>query len=258
MRTYSIGDIHGEYEMLEEALQYIREDNILEHGQRSNNFRVVFLGDYVDRGPDSRKVLERLMAGPQDFEGEEWVCLMGNHEWLMVAAIDEASSQRRGKLFQGWILNGGDKTLANYTLGEDENGGSILDAGPLDAALRWSANRPLLYDDGQRYFVHAMINPKYPLDPECVQQQEAMLWMHVRKNHEEKSFQEIYGRQVVHGHSPQHGGTVFATEHRVNLDTGAVFGGALTVARWDGLQVLPDIHKVRKNVRAGSEERRAG
>lgn len=253
MRTYAIGDIHGEYEMLEDALKLIRCENLLDTGEYSNNFRIVFLGDYVDRGPDSRSVMERLMAGPLVGEGQEWVCLMGNHEWLMAAAIEEQTQGKPAKILQGWLLNGGNKTLDNYKDNVQPDGSYTLATEAFNAALNWATKLPLLYDDGQRYFVHAMINPKYPLDPNCIEQQEALLWMHVRKNHEEKPFQEIYGRQVVHGHSPQHGGTVFATEHRVNLDTGAVFGGALTVAKWDDGDVLPSaMYQVRKkqNVRA--------
>ncbi|AHC30593.1 NinI-like serine-threonine phosphatase [Rhizobium phage vB_RleS_L338C] len=235
MRTYAIGDIHGCLDMLEEALADIAYES------KGVPFRIVFLGDYIDRGPNNRGVLERLMAGPREGEGDEWVCLMGNHEHLMLGAMSgEAAS------LKGWLLNGGDKTLDEYkTVYNTVTGRDQIDAQAMKPMLEWVRQLPVLYDDGVRFFVHAMIDPRYPLDPSDERQMEALLWLHVRKNHQEKPFQQIYGRQVVHGHSPQRSGQVFATEHRVNLDTGAVFGGALTYGRWDDGEVMPSLKQIR-------------
>lgn len=231
MRVYAMGDLHGCLEHLERALAAIKEESA------GIPFRVVFLGDYVDRGPDSRGVLERLMSGPRPGEGEEWICLMGNHEMLMLGGMSGDKNY-----LKGWLLNGGKETLAGYQISGAS--GLVLEREPMNEALEWVRNLPLLYDDGKRYFVHAMIDPRYPLSPDNEKQREALLWKHVRSNHTEKAFQEIYGRQVVHGHSPQFEGRVFATVHRVNLDTGAVFGGALTYARWDD-EVMPIIKSIR-------------
>ncbi|QIG76054.1 serine/threonine protein phosphatase protein [Rhizobium phage RHph_I4] len=232
MRTYAIADIHGCKHELETALVAIQMES------KGVPFRIVFLGDYIDRGPNSRGVVERIMAGPQPGEGEEWVALMGNHEWLMLAGMSGEASA-----LKGWLLNGGNKTLAEYQR-PSGTGEMLLEEEAMERTLEWMQKLPVLYDDGQRYFVHAMIDPRYPLDPDNEKQLEALLWLHVRKNHQEKPFQQIYGRQVVHGHSPQRDGKVFASEHRVNLDTGAVFGGALTYARWDDGELMPVIKQV--------------
>lgn len=234
MRTYGVGDIHGCLFELNEALRRIAEESA------GMEFRIVFCGDYVDRGPDSRGVLERLMAGPHEGEGE-WVCLRGNHEQLMFGAMTGNKD-----FLKGWLLNGGHLTLAQYQESDPITGKAFVPATPMDTVLDWINDLPLLYDDGMRYFVHAMIDPRLPLDQSSAKQMENLLWLHVRANHEEKPFQEIYGRQVVHGHSPQRKGNVFATQHRVNLDTGAVFGGALTYGRWDDGEVMPYITQIWK------------
>ena len=106
-RTYAVGDVHGRLDLLRRAV-----DAISEH-VGDGPFRVVFLGDYVDRGPDSRGVIDFLMALQR-----RWpvVCLKGNHEELMIQAIADPASRR----LERWLEYGGDETLRSYGLGKDD------------------------------------------------------------------------------------------------------------------------------------------
>jgi len=207
MKTYAVGDVHGMFYMLEHALGWIRED------AQDQDATVVFLGDYVDRGPRSAEVVTRLMEGPDD-PAHRWVCLKGNHEDLLIKAVDSPSV---GSLESyNWLNNGGSTTLDSY--------GGTLPPEHID----WIRNLPLCYDDRRRVFVHAGIDPALPL---YEQAPATMMW--TRPTLEEELYADL-GRCVVHGHTPlasllpmYHPGRV------LNIDTAACFGGCLTVAAWD-------------------------
>lgn len=204
--TYAIGDIHGRLDLLDAALARL---STMRPG------RVVFLGDYIDRGPDSRGVVERLMAGPSP--GWEWICLQGNHERSMV----EAMSTRRQHLVQEWLqLNGGGQTLLSY--GHTAAGRLDLSIVP-QAHLDWAASLPLYFHDSHRLYVHAGVDPDLPLaeqDPSVLQ----------HKVHDEIDSGGYRGLHVVHGHRV--GAAVLYT-HRTNLDTKAWRSGQLLVGAFD-------------------------
>src|SRR4051794_19371788 len=97
--TFAIGDIHGCHEQLLQMLETLEAFY--------SGGRIVFLGDYIDRGPDSRSVVERVMAGPTKPDWE-WIALKGNHEAMMVAAVGA------GDHVAGWLENGGVETIESY------------------------------------------------------------------------------------------------------------------------------------------------
>lgn len=198
-RTYVIPDIHGRADLLELALARIETS--------PSGGTVVFTGDYVDRGPASRDVLKRLMAGPTK-DGWKWICLKGNHEDMMVAAV-------RGECdFGWWIGNGGGATLASFPGREVPK--SYLD---------WCDALPQFHQDKHRIFVHAGADPTKPMS----EQTEAMLlWFRCGK-HVNIGHSEGY---VVHGHTPFDDGPV-VLDGRANLDTGAFWTGRLCVAVFD-------------------------
>lgn len=200
--TYAVGDIHGAHDLFAELLADIHRDADL----RGGGARIVFVGDYIDRGPDSRGVVEALMAGPTR-PGEEWICLSGNHEQLMVEAPHAETSAAH------WMKQGGDTTLASF-------GGTI----PQDV-LAWCAALPACFDDGERLFVHAGIRPGVPLEE---QTRRDMLW--IRSEFHESTAD--HGRLIVHGHTPDPNGPV-VLPNRINLDTGVYFTGVLTAAAFD-------------------------
>jgi len=210
-RIYAVGDIHGSLGKLQNLVARCEEDT----GGRPMTF--VFLGDYIDRGPQSRGVVEYLIELQSRMSGH-MIPLMGNHEALALAAID--SSLDEG----GWLLEGGDMTLASY------HAGSAHELPGKHVA--WLRSLRLTYDDGRRLFVHAGVNPEKPLD---AQDDPDLLWIREPFLSDARD----YGRLIVHGHTPTPTGRPDLRANRLNIDTGAVYGRALTAAVFDGEQTGP-------------------
>lgn len=214
-RTYAIGDVHGRLDLLEKAVEAISEH------VGDAPFRVIFLGDYVDRGPDSRGVIELLM----DLQ-RRWrvVCLKGNHEELMLQAIEQPGGGR----LERWLEYGGDATLASYGLGAD----SDLAAGVPREHRRWMSGLPRTTGDGHRIYVHAGLAPGKPVHR---QNDQTFLWIRERFLQARASEFEAH---VVHGHTPIWEGKPNPAdpellEHRTNVDTAAFATGVLSIAVFD-------------------------
>jgi serine/threonine protein phosphatase 1 len=219
-RTYVIGDIHGCYREFERLL-----DLCSDHAD-GRPARLITLGDYVDRGPDSYRVVQLI----RDRLAEEYpvfrsiINLKGNHEDMMVQAA--LGGELRAK--QNWVSsdNGGDATVESYP-----NRKVLAD----DA--KWLAALPTSWEDGLRYYVHAGIRPGIPLKE---QSQADKLWIRdLFLKHEAP-----HEKYVVHGHTPVRKPDVQA--NRINIDTGLVFGGRLTAAVFDDSQAEPvDLFQVK-------------
>ena len=151
MITFAFGDIHGMADKLEALLGIAAAWRRAYHP--SEPFRFVFLGDYGDRGPDAKSVLERVRALQQDGA----ICLRGNHEALMIASV----ASDAGML--DFIRNGGDTTLRSL-----QTAGAFLEA---TARMR---TLPTLFEDDLRLFVHAGIRPNIPLEE---QSEQDLLWI---------------------------------------------------------------------------------
>jgi serine/threonine protein phosphatase 1 len=211
MLTYAVGDIHGCLDLLAELLGLIEAD------AAGRERRLVFLGDYIDRGPDSAGVIARL-RGLQDAEPDRVICLKGNHEDLMLRAI------RRPDVLPVWLRNGGDAALDSF--GCDEPAEIPADV------LAWVAACPTYWEDERRGFVHAGLRPgRDRLD----QSDRDRLW--IREEFLEANYD--FGKLVVHGHTPRLNGRPELWPYRVNLDTGAVFGGRLTAGIFADDEVRP-------------------
>jgi serine/threonine protein phosphatase 1 len=202
--TYAIPDIHGRLDLLDSAI-----DKIVEHSA-GKSATVVTLGDYVDRGPNSRQVIERLMRWRPD--KLTVVNLKGNHEAMMAAVCNNLAE------LSWWIKNGGDQTLASYGQSSREN----LDPHIVPPRhLDWIANLPLMHSDQHRIFVHAAVNPKIPLDK---QSEQTLLW----KRYPE-GFDLGHGhRHVVHGHHASQKAPI-VTSGKTNLDGLAWKTGRLVI-----------------------------
>lgn len=205
--VYAIGDIHGRLDLLERAAQAITADLDGRDGH------VVCLGDYVDRGPDSRGVIEFLMRAQR--EGA-LTCLKGNHEEIMLDGV-------AGRNLGLWIGDGGDATLESY-------GG----AGVPKAHLDWMAGLPTCVEISGRLFVHAGFMPGERLED---QEPEVMMWIRDRFLLAEKDFADW--PHIVHGHTPHHPWKPDPTKPellpwRTNLDTAAFHTGVLTVGVFEG------------------------
>jgi serine/threonine protein phosphatase 1 len=210
MLTYAIGDIHGCYGKLRNLL-----DHCMAHcGAR--DFRLVFLGDYVDRGEQSREVVE-LLIETQAQAPDRIVCLKGNHEDMLLTAA-------RGGDAETWLYNGGDATLASYDVDRAADIPS--------AHLQWFEALALAITDEQRFFVHAGVRPGVPLQQ---QSKNDLLWIREPFLSDPRD----HGLYVVHGHTPSRSRAPELRHNRLNLDTGAYFGGPLTAAAFDAPMVGP-------------------
>ncbi len=222
---YAIGDIHGQHTMLLEMIKILREIPIQEDDV------LVFLGDYVDRGENSKAVIETLIQLKEERPGT--IFLRGNHEQLMIEAKDgplpEASEQEGyimySSLMINWLQNGGVDTLLNY--------------GVVDFAKWWEEIPPSHWDfirDTQleyiteRYcFVHAGLLPqgKSWEGQEWEMKADPRMWIREPFLSSRDRFE---GRIVVFGHTPQRSGRPLINKNKIGIDTGAVFGGPLTAA----------------------------
>ena len=197
--TFAVADLHGRSDLLEAALVAIEG--------RAASGTVVFLGDYVDRGPDGAGVLQRLMDGPPS--GWRWVCLKGNHEAMMALAL------RNPDRLDWWIGNGGDATVASYTERRDW----------VARHLPWIEALPAMQADAHRVFVHAGVDRAMPLD---AQPDKVLLW----KRYAADDAGGHGARHVVHGHEPDEDGPL-RLAGRTALDTLAWRTGRLAVGVFD-------------------------
>jgi serine/threonine protein phosphatase 1 len=197
--TYVIPDIHGRHDLLNEGLAEI--------AARGDAGVIVMIGDYVDKGPNSKQVIDRLLSG---VAGRRLVALKGNHDAMMVEALRDRSKMA------AWIAKGGDAALASY-------GGDPADVP--EAHIAWLDRLQLMHVDTHRIYVHAGVDPDIALD----QQSEAtLLWKRYPKG-----FPGGYGdRHVVHGHDNFPDGPLLYTG-RTNLDTLAWRTGRLTIGIFD-------------------------
>ena len=203
-RCYAIGDVHGFSGQLDQLFAAIADH------AGDCAYDLVFIGDYVDKGPDSAGVLQRLMA----FEGDRvrLTCIAGNHDRMMLAAAHDAASEAR------WFAMGGAAVLAEYGIS------SARDL-PNDV-LAWLAARPTLHEDEQRYFVHAGVDPSLALDEQTDEIRLSMRGRFLAEDHD-------FGKHIVHGHTPMFDGWPTLTAWRTNLDTGVVMTGKLTAAMFN-------------------------
>ncbi|MGR3573105.1 metallophosphoesterase family protein [Brevirhabdus sp.] len=218
--VYAVGDLHGRADLLERAFEAIDRDAA---GQGLDAFHIVFLGDYIDRGEQSDAVLAQLRGFVEQLP--DWVvCLMGNHEKMMLDFLDRP--EERG---DRWLRNGGLQTLASYRIGGITERASppemIAASDRLRAALpegteAWLRGLPLIWQSGNLACVHAGAEPGQPLDD---QDPNVLLWGH----------RDFLGRDRTDGVWVAHGHTVMeaarAERGRISLDTGAYFSNRLSV-----------------------------
>lgn len=206
--TYAIGDVHGRADLLHDLLGLVEADADAK-GARA---KIVFTGDYMDRGADSFGVVERLIQGPSR-DGDSFVCLRGNHDDLFVKAVAGASG------LPGWVHILFRHTITGY--GQDRQ--NLRDGGrDLERHVEFLRSLPLTHDDGTHLFVHAGIRPGIPLDR---QEDEDLIWIRA----EFLEFDGELPRRVVHGHTIM-GDDPVVKPNRISIDTGAFRSGILTAA----------------------------
>lgn len=223
MSLYAVGDIHGCEQELTDLFEMIVDDA----ADKEEN-TIVFLGDYIDRGPDSALVIEYLLKMREVFATRhQFVFLKGNHEDMLIKAVFEPNpSQDDLDMF---YFNGGFATQRSY----EENNLIFKDHKNFyDSLARW-------YRHGEFFFVHAGLAPTNDLDKALNSYSggyDGLLWDREWNDHDGKFPQDLF---VVHGHTPVP--NVKFNKNQINIDTGCVFGkpwseeyGQLTAVRLDG------------------------
>jgi serine/threonine protein phosphatase 1 len=227
MKTYAIADLHGRFDLLCKAVSLIEADAGDEGGH------MICLGDFVDRGPQSRSIVDLLMAGPS-LPNWRWTVLQGNHEAMMLEVLAAPTQPR----LQWWLGNGGGATLISYGY----KGGENLHPLRVPAEhLDWLMDLPATYEDGHRIFVHAGV----PFDRHVGDvSRDTLQWMLYPGDvdHGRAEFYDdvphISGKHIVHGHhqSDRH---PLLLPHRTNLDSFAWATGRLAIGVFDDSQAAP-------------------
>lgn len=206
----AVGDIHGRADLLD-SLPPVADGAVR-----------VLLGDYVDRGPQSREVLERVHARSA---AGDWVCLCGNHEEMFVNFLRDPVTNR------SWLGFGGLQTLASFGIGgitETSSEAALREAAEAVPAklsfdlFAWVETLPVLWSSGTLTAVHAGLDPLLPLE---AQDRRAMVWGHPDFG----TLPRPDGRWIVHGHTIVNAPR--ARDGVISIDTGAYATGRLTLAR---------------------------
>ncbi|MGY4606941.1 serine/threonine protein phosphatase 1 [Bradyrhizobium sp. USDA 4474] len=216
MRIYAISDIHGCADLLQQMFTVIDRDLTTIGSRRAIH---VFLGDYIDRGPDSNRTIELLMERGMKHES---VFLKGNHEAFLLDALNAPSQ------LQNWKQYGGLQTLRSYGLRPSLNPDQAEQHELIQQLSRAIPSRQLYFLSSLRarfvcgdfFFVHAGVKPGIAL---AKQQEQDMLW--IREEFLESNMN--FGKYIVHGHTPVQQPDIRC--NRVNIDTGAYATGNLTL-----------------------------
>jgi serine/threonine protein phosphatase 1 len=220
---YAIADIHGQFDMMQHVLSLIEVDG-------GPDAQVVFLGDYVDRGPNSHAVIQTLIDGKS--AGRNWTILKGNHDRYLTRFLnDQNVHDSRTRPDLTWLdpVLGGDKTLQSYGVTVQNRPVTDIHTDALNAVpaahRRFLDSLDLTYATQDLLFVHAGIRPGIPLSDQV---EDDLIWIRAEFHNDPRD----HGPLIVHGHTaldaPQHFG------NRVDLDAGAGWGRALTVAVFEG------------------------
>ncbi len=197
-KIFAIGDIHGCFDKLRSLMAQLRVNK-----ERDT---LIFLGDYIDRGPQSMDVVDYLIRLPQ--HGYHAVFLKGNHEVMFQDYL-------KGRDKFTFLVNGGGETLDNYMQNIDRSKDFVIPP----SHTEFFKSLRLYYETDSYIFVHAGLAPKVPLDQ---QQEKDLLWVRDSFIHSTYDF----GKIVIFGHTPFR--KPFVTKNKIGIDTGAVYGNQLT------------------------------
>lgn len=199
MSVFAIGDVHGCADELEELLGMLPLDD---------DSTVVMLGDYIDRGPYSRRVIEILLEAKRK---HRVITLSGNHEEMLREFLDGSNPQRVAR----FILNGGSSTLADYA---NDHGEWVIPR----SHIEFLEDLKLWHETDEHFFVHAGVPDMALKDLDPVRDRDEVLWIR-------RAFignPRRWEKRIVHGHTPVNAVEVSAT--RINVDTACAYGGFLT------------------------------
>lgn len=203
---YAIGDIHGKFDLLKALYSAILKD-IDSCGDLDN--KIIFLGDYIDRGYQNRQVLD-FLKNLEDFEGVEHIFLRGNHEDIFTDAMEHPRNQFSVRM---WVDNGGMSFLKETGMDFDY----FVNTFPWQHYVNWFNRRLEYYHETEDYiFVHGGVDIRKPNMKD--QENEAMLWARFTQ----KDWYRDFPKMVIHGHTPNADPQVDI--NRVNVDTSWSYG----------------------------------
>lgn len=200
-RIFAIGDIHGCFSMLEKLIDEIPLNPEAD--------RLVFIGDYIDRGPHSMEVVDYIIALQDEYRV---TCLLGNHEEMLMDYLERPNEETRSLFF----LNGGGETAGSYNR-RGKGDGKLIDVP--EEHQSFFKSLPLWHETEDYLFVHAGVRPKIPLEK---QSRADLLWIRTEFIYASHGL----GKTVIFGHTPF--GAPFMADDKIGIDTGAVYGGNLT------------------------------
>lgn len=222
--VWAVGDVHGRLDLLKPLVEAIMTDAAASAAERKV---VIFLGDYIDRGPDSRGVV-RYLAGVSANTDIEWRFLMGNHEKTLLNFLDDPSVGPR------WCDYGGQATIRSYGLRIPDlkhkpevwaHLAADLRHKLSEREMRFFEEQELSITVGDYFFAHAGARPGQSLDQQSA---EDLIWIRGSFLDSEAEFDQI----IVHGHTPS--AEVHVDHRRVGIDTRAYESGVLTALRLEG------------------------
>jgi serine/threonine protein phosphatase 1 len=240
--VYAIGDVHGHLDLLDQLLDMIVQD--VAASGRNDIPVLVLVGDYIDRGPDSRGVIDRLIAlgeAATKLGRFEVRFLVGNHEQTLLAFLDSPEGGA------AWMEFGGGETLASYGVIRPPGRGDEASWSAVQAEFRekippqhetFLRRLELSARYGDYLFVHAGVRPGVPIEQ---QDPEDLMWI----RGDFLSEPHRLGCVVVHGHTPSE--APFLGPDRINIDTGAYATGVLTAVKLTGdAPVILNARKIRR------------
>ena len=197
-RIFAVGDIHGSFDRLTSLLAIVDND--------PKKDTLLFIGDYIDRGPQSREVVDYLIGLLR--RQSRVIFLKGNHEQMLELYLSGADRL-------SFLANGGQATLDSYLKASLPGEGNPIP----NAHLDFFGNLRLYYETDQYIFVHAGLKPNIPLEE---QDEWDMLWIRDEFIYSDFDF----GKRVIFGHTPFRKPLIL--ENKIGIDTGAVYGNKLT------------------------------
>lgn len=201
MDIYAIGDIHGNLALLERLMDQLQPD--------LGRDQLIFMGDYIDRGPHAKGVVDYVMRLRRLAPPEHVICLKGNHESMFLNFM-------QGQDIELFLYNGGISTLRSYWGNDWEDQEELIL--PSDHR-QFLEGLPLYYETETYIFVHGGLKPGVPLEE---QQEEDLLWI----RGDFIASMEDFGKKVIFGHTPFHQPLVMP--NKIGIDTGAAYGNRLT------------------------------
>ena len=201
MSIYAVGDVHGCLDQLERLLDRVQPD--LERDV------LLFVGDYIDRGPESRGVVDYVLRLQQKYPREHIICLKGNHEAMLLEFLQGVKRER-------FLFNGGLHTVLDYW---GDNWDSLKELLLPPDHEEFYRELRLYYETPEFIFVHGGLKPGVPLEE---QQEDDLLWI----RGEFITSPEDFGRLVIFGHTPFK--QPLQMPNKIGIDTGAVYGNYLT------------------------------